>query len=670
MRIVSYNVNGLRARLSSPPRTLSAFLDSLDADIICLQETKMARHDLTADIAVAEGYESFFSCNRNAKKKSIGGYSGVATFCRVGILPSSTSPILPLAADEGLTGLLHRSQTGDNEGGKGRVGCYEEIAKTDLSMQELLQLDSEGRCLITDHGSFVLFNLYCPRVEGGDAERLKFKLDFFRTLQRRWEALLNRNRRVIAIGDFNISPYAIDHCDPGPDFDKNICRRWFRSLLKHEGGAFWDVFRFLHPDRQEAFTCWSAATGAEEFNYGTRIDLVLAAGCCNHEMSPQATSDETNHGFVECEVHGCDILTQFRRIKPDTHPRWQGGRSLKLEGSDHAPIVVHLKEQPPIESHEVPPLAARFMPEIRGRQQNLVALLKKQPSSLNSNGIRSNANGASASLFNVKRTSLSNTNNVVGKRKNQGTSASKLKKQGVHSVQKSPPHQKDLRAFFVSSSKAKISLADEDRSQSNVSLYSNISKRQSISFTDSGSEQHSTENIDAVPESRIEFNLTNENFKLTIQDADVLDSQESYPAGSGVINGSDEQCSDQREIGTDRRRSGELDIERLMQLEQIRAVEGTKQANASWSRIKEKMARAVPLCKGHDEPCVARVVKKPGPNIGRGFYVCARAEGPSSNPETRCDHFEWASSFKKGGGKPLAQRNDSEQPQTFLKRSS
>lgn len=43
------------------------------------QETKMARHDLTADIAVAEGYESFFSCNRNAKKKSVGGYSGGPT---------------------------------------------------------------------------------------------------------------------------------------------------------------------------------------------------------------------------------------------------------------------------------------------------------------------------------------------------------------------------------------------------------------------------------------------------------------------------------------------------------------------------------------------------------------------------------------------------------------
>lgn len=81
-------------------------------------------------------------------------WSGVATFCRVGTAPCSTSPILPLAADEGFTGLLHRSQNGDIEGGKGRVGCYEEVAKTEMSTPELLQLDSEGRCLITDHGSF------------------------------------------------------------------------------------------------------------------------------------------------------------------------------------------------------------------------------------------------------------------------------------------------------------------------------------------------------------------------------------------------------------------------------------------------------------------------------------------------------------------------------------
>lgn len=48
-----------------------------------------------------------------------------------------------------------------------------------------------------------------------------------------------------------------------------------------------------------------------------------------------------------------------------------------------------------------------------------------------------------------------------------------------------------------------------------------------------------------------------------------------------------------------------------------------------------------PLCKKHNEPCVLRVVKKQGPNLRRKFYVCARGEGHSSNPEARCDFFQW-----------------------------
>lgn len=175
MRIVTYNLNGLRARLV-PPRTLLSFLDSLNSDIICLQETKITRQELTGDIAIAEGYESFFSCTRTVSKGRVG-YSGVATFCR-------TSTAVPLAADEGFTGLLHTNRFGEIEGGKARVGCYEEVQNTgNLSKQELLQLDREGRCLVTDHGSFVLFNLYGPNVGPDDEERYEFKLKFYQALQ-------------------------------------------------------------------------------------------------------------------------------------------------------------------------------------------------------------------------------------------------------------------------------------------------------------------------------------------------------------------------------------------------------------------------------------------------------------------------------------------------------
>lgn len=108
-----------------------------------------------------------------------------------------------------VTGLLHTNRFGEIEGGKARVGCYEEVLNTgNLSKQELLQLDREGRCLVTDHGSFgklslwyffryyilftgdwrflvdaVLFNLYGPNVGPDDEERYDFKLNFYLALQ-------------------------------------------------------------------------------------------------------------------------------------------------------------------------------------------------------------------------------------------------------------------------------------------------------------------------------------------------------------------------------------------------------------------------------------------------------------------------------------------------------
>eukprot|EP00897_Mesotaenium_endlicherianum_P010955 jgi/Mesen1/9889/ME000070S09180 len=74
MKVVSYNVNGLRARVQQH-RTLKNLLDALDADIICLQETKISRAELTADLVLAEGYETFLSCTRGSRRGRVG-YSG------------------------------------------------------------------------------------------------------------------------------------------------------------------------------------------------------------------------------------------------------------------------------------------------------------------------------------------------------------------------------------------------------------------------------------------------------------------------------------------------------------------------------------------------------------------------------------------------------------------
>ncbi|KAL9275728.1 DNA-(apurinic or apyrimidinic site) endonuclease 2-like protein [Drosera capensis] len=312
LKIVTYNVNGLRQRVSQFGSLLK-LLNSLDADIVCFQEIKLTKQELTTDIAMAEGYESFFSCTRTCGKGRVG-YSGVATFCRVKSAFSSVEVALPVAAEEGFTGLLENSCPSDSLSGQSFADnqFLKEFARV-----ELLAIDGEGRCMITDHGHFVLFNIYGPRADPDDAERIQFKSAFYKVLQKRWDFFQNHGRRIIVVGDLNIAPSAIDRCDAAPDFEKNEFRRWFRSLLVKGGGCFLDVFREIHPERRDAYTCWPPHTGAEEFNYGSRIDHILACGLCLHEVH-----DMEGHSLISCHVKDCDIMTEFGRWKPGITPRY------------------------------------------------------------------------------------------------------------------------------------------------------------------------------------------------------------------------------------------------------------------------------------------------------------------------------------------------------------
>ena len=150
--------------------------------------------------------------------------------------------------------------------------------------------------------------------------------------------------------------------------------------------------------RRDAYTCWPQNTGAEEFNYGSRIDHILCAGSCLHQEHNQQ-----GHNFFTCHINECDILTQYKRWKPGnslryggvTHyfsyfgnkvdvfsdqgynfhllhvDRWKGGQRIKLEGSDHAPVYTSLLQIPSVPQHNTPPLSARYIPMIYGIQQTL-----------------------------------------------------------------------------------------------------------------------------------------------------------------------------------------------------------------------------------------------------------------------------------------------------------
>ncbi|TMS16936.1 DNA-(apurinic or apyrimidinic site) lyase 2 [Larimichthys crocea] len=348
MKVVSWNINGIRTFRGGIKRAL----DSLDADIICVQETKVTRDLLDERTAIVDGYNSYFSYSRARS-----GYSGVATYCKDSATPS--------AAEEGLTGLLTNHE--------GAVGCYGHQA-AEFCSEELQLLDNEGRAVVTQHRvkcqdkeqTVTVINVYCPRADPEKPERKQFKLQFYKLLRLRAEAILKDGSHVIVLGDINTSHRQIDHCDPSDidDFDENPGRKWLNGFLYSGGqeeetndeesdgesevtstdpirsGKFVDTFRYFHPTRTNAFTCWSTLTGARQTNYGTRIDYI----------------------FADCQ------LAKEQFVAADIMP--------EVEGSDHCPVWGQLSCSL-LPSSKPPPLCTRYLPEFAGKQQKLSRFLVK-----------------------------------------------------------------------------------------------------------------------------------------------------------------------------------------------------------------------------------------------------------------------------------------------------
>ncbi|VVB10092.1 unnamed protein product [Arabis nemorensis] len=604
MKLVTYNVNGLKQRVSQFD-SLIKLLDSFDADIICFQETKLRRQELTADLTIADGYESFFSCTRTCEKGRIG-YSGVATFCRVKSATSSCEIALPVAAEEGFTGLV----TSNSRGVKIET-CKLAEGLEEYEKEELFKIDQEGRCVITDHGHFVVFNVYGPRAVADDAERIEFKHRFYDVLERRWECLLRQGRRVIVVGDLNIAPFAMDRCEAGPDFEKNEFRKWFRSLLVEGGGSFSDVFRSKHPERKDAFTCWSSSTGAEQFNYGSRIDHILVSGSCLHQ-----DGDQQGHSFLACHVKECDILTEYKRFKNENMPtRWKGGLGIKLNGSDHVPVFTCFDDLPDIPEHSTPPLASRFLPMIYGFQQTLASVFMKRQANEQAKAIEVSCSSSSQSSATPSCGEIS-----TGPLRNCDLKG--ISPEETCSLEKEPT----------------CSLTETDsafkRSADNLSDGNCVSSVRAANISRDGNKKKARK-IQSSQLSLKSFFTTNSKV------SNSEDKSSSYVSSSQ---------SSQAESITERTLTSEEAREpaTTSTQEQDQSCSSTKQKNNAalmeWQRIQNLMQNSIPLCKGHKEACVSRVVKKPGPTFGRRFYVCARAEGPSSNPEANCGYFKWASS--------------------------
>ena len=214
MKLISWNVNGLRAVMKK----------DFDADVFCLQETKLQAQQLILELP---GYEQYWNY---AEKK---GYSGTAVFTRRA----------PVSVRYGIGIPAH---------------------------------DGEGRCITLEYDSFYLVCVYTPNSQDG-LRRIDYRMqweDDFRAYLNGLDSL----KPVIVCGDMNVAHSEIDL--KNPDTNHNSAgfsdqeREKFTTLLS---SGFTDTFRAAHPDTEGAYSWWSYRTAARTRNAGWRIDYFLVS---------------------------------------------------------------------------------------------------------------------------------------------------------------------------------------------------------------------------------------------------------------------------------------------------------------------------------------------------------------------------------------------------------
>lgn len=221
MKLISWNVNGLRAAVTK------GFMESfneLDADIFCLQETKLQPDQISLELP---GYEQYWN---SAVKK---GYSGTAVFTR----------IKPLSVTNG-------------------IGIEEH--------------DQEGRVITAEYDNFYLVCCYTPNSQR-ELARLEYRMaweDAFRN----YLLELDKKKPVILCGDLNVAHQEIDLKNPKTN-RKNAGfsdeeRAKMTELLD---AGFTDTFRHLYPDAIEEYSWWSYMGKARERNTGWRIDYFITS---------------------------------------------------------------------------------------------------------------------------------------------------------------------------------------------------------------------------------------------------------------------------------------------------------------------------------------------------------------------------------------------------------
>ena len=245
MKLISWNVNGLRAVIN---KGFEDFFKEVDADIFCIQETKMQEEQIDGNIEnIFKNYNTYWN---SAEKK---GYSGTAIFTKK----------KPVDVTYG-------------------IGIEEH--------------DKEGRVITLEYNSFYMVNCYTPNSKR-ELERLDYRM-IWEDEFRKYLLKLNESKPVIVCGDLNVAHKEIDLKNPKSNRrNAGFTDEERNKMTELLGAGFTDSFRYLYPDKTDMYTWWSYMFKAREKNAGWRIDYFIVS---------KSIENRIKESYIFSEVMGSD----------------------------------------------------------------------------------------------------------------------------------------------------------------------------------------------------------------------------------------------------------------------------------------------------------------------------------------------------------------------------
>lgn len=286
MKIVSYNVNGIRSAIK---KGFLDWLENSDIDILCLQETRAKKSQIPVDTIRDIGYHTYLTHGVKA------GYSGVAVLTKW-------------------------------------------VPKHIEYQCDVDYIDAEGRIIRTDFEDFSLLSVYVNSIPSAPSryiqlkdpflweqelsrykDRLKYKERFMLSFQNYLEILKRQQPNLVVCGDFNVCHHPID-IHQANQKKTNLSgflpqeRKWFNSLI--ESGLI-DTFRYKNP-LEEKYTWWSFRANSRTKNLGWRIDYVLATNSLKTSITDSFILNDVVHSD-HCPTGVTLDSSAFHRLRERHH---------------------------------------------------------------------------------------------------------------------------------------------------------------------------------------------------------------------------------------------------------------------------------------------------------------------------------------------------------------